>query len=328
LRRTETKSEPQKTESLRAAIGGPLALTRVAHLAVAYRLPILVVLLNVTGMVSFLVFVATRSVTFVDLLIFATFYLLGVIGIEIGMHRYLAHRSFEAVPALRAVLLVLGAMGCQGSAVVWVTTHRKHHRCSDGPGDPHSPVSRGPGGLGIVRGLWHGHFGWHFRETGHVTVNDIHRFARDVVTDRRLIALDQYFWTWVCLGLLAPAFVGLVLSGTVAGAFTAFLWGGPIRIFFVDNATFALQSIAHVFGTKPYQTRDGSGNVWWLVLPTVGAAWHNTHHAFPGSARTSLQPRQIDPGFWIIRGFERLGLAHSVQIARKRVSTGHNPESD
>lgn len=284
----------------------------------AYQVPLSIIVINVVGTLSLVALVTLHGVSWTDLAVFVTTYVLGMLGIEVGMHRYFSHRAFEATPALRTALLVLAAMGGQGSALVWTTTHRRHHRFADTDSDPHSPKPRGSGIAGALRGLWHGHFAWYFRDATGVTFKEIHRYSRDLVTDRRLMMLDSHFWSWVGLGMLLPALAGLAITGTVAGAITAFFWGGPIRMLFVNNVVWAVNSIAHAFGKQPYETRDDSRDVAWLAIPSLGASWHNTHHAFPGSARTALRPEQIDPGFWFVAAFEALGLAHRVQVAKPR----------
>lgn len=291
---------------------------RVHGVLRAYRVPLSMVAFNVTGAASLVLLVGWHGVSAVDLAIFALMYLLGMIGLEVGMHRYFSHHAFEAKPALRNALAILGAMGGQGSVLVWATSHRKHHRFADREGDPHSARPRGAGWIGRLRGLWHGHFAWHFRDATSMGFADVTRYSRDLVADRELMRVDRHFWTWVTLGMIVPGLVGFAVTGSIDGAFTAFLWGGPIRIFVVDNVIWSVNSIAHVYGPAAFDARDDSRNLWWLVVPLLGGGWHNSHHAFPGSAQTALLPGQIDPGYWIIKAFESVGLAHSVQVARPR----------
>ena len=289
---------------------------RVRDAGRTYRLPLAMLVLNVVGAVALVYLVGWHGVSGTDLAVFATTYLLGIAGIELGMHRLFSHRAFVATPRLRVALAVLGAMGCQGSAVLWATSHRKHHRFTDRDGDPHTPLGRGTGPGGVLRGWWHAHFAWHFRAVDAIDLRDLHRYARDLITDRMLMRVDRHAWTWVALGLLVPAALGLAITRSVDGALTALLWGGPIRILLVDNVVWAINSLGHTSGRRPFATRDRSTNVAWLVPLTLGGAWHNNHHAFPASACTALAPTQIDPGFWCIRALAALGLAHSITRAR------------
>lgn len=283
-----------------------------------YRLQLSIIALNLTGLVALVFLVGWHGVSRTDVAIFVSTYFLGMLGVEVGLHRYFSHRAFEATPPLRLALAVLGAMAGQGTALAWATTHRKHHRFSDGSADPHSPMPRRPGLAGILTGLWHAHFGWYFADASAIHFRDYHRYSRDLTTDRSLMRADRHVWTWVGLGLLLPTLAGYLITGTLDGTLTAFFWGGPIRILFVDNATWGVNSLAHTYGKRPFASRDRSSNLAWLAVISLGASWHNNHHVFPASSRTALQRGQIDIGFWCIRLFETLGLAHSVQVAEPR----------
>lgn len=285
---------------------------RLYDAALARRLPLAMVALNVSGAAALVYLVGRHGVSRTDLAVFATSYLLGVVGIELGMHRLFSHRSYVATPRLRAVLAVLGTMGGQGSPVVWATTHRKHHHFADRDGDPHSPRARGMGARAALRGFWHAHFAWHFRAADAIDLRDLHRYGRDLVTDPMLRSVDRHAWSWVALGLALPAAAGLAVTGTVDGAVTAFFWGGPIRILCIDNVLWTVNSLGHTSGRRPFATRDRSSNLAWLVPFSLGAGWHNNHHAYPASACTALSRAQVDPGFWCLRALVALRLAHSL----------------
>lgn len=298
-----------------ATAGGAPGVLRVLYW---YRLPLSILLENVTALLALIYLVGWHGVSRTDLVIFSAMYVLGMLGVEVGLHRYFSHRAFEATPSLRAGLAILGGMAGQGSVLAWAVNHRKHHRFADRDADPHSPTPRGAGVAGTLGGLWHAHFGWYFSAPAAVSFDDLRRYARDLLTDRRLMGVDAHVWSWVALGMLVPGAAGLLLTRTWGGALTALLWGGPIRMLFVDNVTWAVNSLAHTYGETPFPNRDRSTNLGWLAVPSLGASWHNNHHAFPASARVSLERHQIDPGFWCIRLFERLGLASAVQVARPR----------
>lgn len=270
--------------------------------------------LNAGGLVALPLLIGFRTVTAADLAIFLAMYVLAMVGLEIAMHRGFAHRAFESSRPFEAVLAVLGCMAGQGPVLLWATNHRKHHRFADQDADPHCPAPRGGGLVGVVRGLWHGHFAWHFRPGSAIDFRDYHRYARDLTTDRLLLRIDRFYWGWVALGLVVPALAGFAASGTPMGAFTGFLWGGPIRILVTDNIIWSINSIGHRFGRRPFSEKDRSTNVAWLAAISFGASWHNNHHAFPGSARVGFGS-QVDPAYWVIRFFERVGLVRSVRIA-------------
>ncbi len=113
-------------------------------------------------------------------------------------------------------------------------------------------------------------------------------------------------------GLLLPAAVGWLVTQDWMGAATGFLWGGWVRLFVITHATGAVNSICHFFGSRPFEARDCSGNVPWLVPFTLGESWHHNHHAFPTSARHGLRWWQLDPSWVVIWILEKLGLARNV----------------
>ena len=245
-----------------------------------------------------------------DLVVFAGVYVLTGLGITVGFHRLLTHRSFQTGPAVRGILAALGSAAVEGPVISWVANHRRHHTFSDELGDPHSPhVDHGGGVLGTLRGLVHAHVGWLFI---HTQRGSRQRYARDLLADRTVRFVDRTFILWVLVGLAIPFGLGVALGGTVVAGLTALLWGGGVRIFFLHHLTYSINSLCHVFGRRPFDTGDESGNVAWLAVPTLGEAWHNNHHAFPTSAVHGLGRWQLDPSALVIRGLERLGLAWDV----------------
>lgn len=245
-----------------------------------------------------------------DLLVLAISYLLTVVGITVGYHRLFTHRSFKTGRPLRALFAVLGSAAVEGPVIEWVSTHRKHHRFSDVSGDPHSPhTEQGVGWRGAIRGLFHAHVGWMFRGVDRA---DPQRYAKDLLADPVLRAVDRMFLLWVLVGLAFPFGLGVALTGSIVGGLTGLLWGGAVRILFLHHATFSINSLCHFFGRRRFPTGDESRNLAWLALPTFGEAWHNNHHAFPTSAHHGLTRWQLDPGGWLIDAMERFGLAWDV----------------
>ncbi|MGA2319161.1 MAG: acyl-CoA desaturase [Solirubrobacteraceae bacterium] len=245
-----------------------------------------------------------------DLVVLAITYLLTGAGITVGFHRLLTHRSFKTSPALRALFAVLGSAAIEGPVIEWVSNHRKHHRFSDRPGDPHSPhVDHASGWRGAMSGLFHAHVGWIFADG---PLADRERYAKDLLADPLVSFIDRTFLVWVLAGLAFPFALGLALSGSIFGGLTGLLWGGAVRIFFLHHATFSINSLCHFFGRRRFATGDESRNLLWLSLPTLGEAWHNNHHAFPSSARHGLRWWQLDPSGWLIAVLERMGLVWDV----------------
>ena len=236
-------------------------------------------------------------------------FLVGGVGVSVGLHRHFAHRSFEAKPALRAVMAALGAMAAQGPALYWVSLHRMHHAASDRPGDPHSPrVSAWPG-RGAWAAVWRGHWGW-------VPSHDVPkatRYARELLADPLLRRSDQRYPLWVALGLLLPAAAGAAWlgpqHGVLAGALFGAYWGGVLRIALGHHVIWAINSWCHLAGRRPHGTPDGSANVAALALISWGESWHNHHHSDPTQARFGRGWREPDIGWWVVRAFIALGWA-------------------
>ena len=258
-----------------------------------------------------------RLVGWEDLVIAAGMYLVTAIGITVGFHRMLTHRSFQTSKPLEYGFAVMGSMAVQGPVNSWVADHRKHHAHTDEEGDPHSPhVGHGDGISGVFRGLWHSHVGWLFAEQGRA---DWERYAPDLAEDRGMRFISRHFVWFVGLSLVLPALAGYLLTGTLVGAATGLLWGGLVRIFYVHHITWSINSLCHFLGSRRFDIEDESTNVFWLALPSLGEAWHHNHHAFPRSARHGLRRWELDPSAVIISAMEKLGLARNVvRIAPER----------
>ena len=154
-----------------------------------------------------------RGLQWQDLVVLAITYPLTGLGVTVGFHRLFTHRSFKTTRTLRALFAVLGSMAIEGPVIEWVSTHRKHHRFSDGPGDPHSPhVDRATGWRGTLRGLGHAHLGWMFR--GQDMANP-RRYAKDLLADRDLRFISRTFPLWVAAGLAIPFGIGVALTGSL-----------------------------------------------------------------------------------------------------------------
>jgi stearoyl-CoA desaturase (delta-9 desaturase) len=251
-----------------------------------------------------------RAVGWTDLAIMLAMYVITGLGITVGYHRMLTHRAFETSPWMRVALAAVGSMAVQGSVLVWVADHRKHHAFTDEDGDPHSPhTGHGGGVLGAIKGLAHAHMGWMF--TGHGRA-ELKRYAPDLVRDPGLQTIEKTFFGWVALSLLVPFALGWAISGTLTGGLTGLLWGGLVRIFLLHHVTWSINSVCHFFGRRRFDTDDESRNVFWLALPSFGEAWHHNHHAFPTSAFHGLKRWEIDPSAIVIVGLEKLGLIWNV----------------
>ena len=250
------------------------------------------VLLPFVGFVVAVVLLWNTLVDWTDLAVMAIMYVISITGVTLGFHRLLTHRSFQTFKPVEYTLAILGSLAVQGPVISWVADHRKHHAHTDQEGDPHSPHGHGSGLRGAVAGLWYAHMGWLFHASG---TSDHARYARELDEDRGMRAIHRTFGLWVTVGILMPAALGYALDATLAGALTAALWGGPVRIFALHHVTWSINSVCHFFGTRRFAVDDHSTNVFWLSLLSFGESWHHNHHAFPRSARHGLRWWEVDP---------------------------------
>jgi stearoyl-CoA desaturase (Delta-9 desaturase) len=257
-----------------------------------------------------------HGVSAVDLAILGGLYTVTCLGIGVGFHRLLTHRAFKTHPVLRYAWAVMGSLALEGSVLPWVAHHRKHHVHSDTEGDPHSPHHHGNGLRGTLRGLAHAHLGWVLFGRRQ---QDRDRYLGDLRDDRTMRAISDLFPVFAVATFVLPAALGLLLTGTWSGAFTAFVWGGLVRVFLLHHVTFSINSICHFAGRRRFATGDQSRNVAWLALPSMGESWHHNHHAFPTSASHGLRRREIDISGLVIAGMARVGLAWDVvEISAER----------
>ncbi|WP_330181682.1 fatty acid desaturase [Nocardia sp. NBC_01503] len=273
--------------------------------------------LPIIGTVAALAFLLVRPLGALEVALLFVMWLVTGLGVTVGYHRLFTHRTFKAAPWVAVVLAVLGSMAGQGGVLSWVALHRRHHEYSDREGDPHSPNLSGGGVRGAVRGLAHSHFLWMRR---HEYPNIVH-YAPDLIKDRRLVRVARLYYYWVALGLLVPAVLGGVLSMSWTGAVSGLLWGGFVRIFLLEHIVWAINSFLHMFGTRPYESRENSHNGGIFALVTLGESWHNNHHAFPESPSFGLDWYRLDPGYWLIRALAACGLAWELKLpSQARIS--------
>src|SRR5947209_16805242 len=232
------------------------------------------------GIIAAIALLWNRAIGPLELGLMLGFYVITCLGVTLGYHRMFTHRAFESSRTFRAVIAVLGSMAVEGSVITWVADHRKHHAFTDPDGDPHSPHLSGPGFWGGVKRLWHAHMGWLFESVG---TAERERFAADLVKDQVIRAVDKLFWLWVVLSFAIPAALGWIVGGGIGTALTAVLWGGFVRVFLLHHVTWSINSVCHFFGRRRFEVEDESRHVFWLAPLSMGAAWHNDHHAFPSS---------------------------------------------
>jgi len=232
-------------------------------------------------------------------------------GITVGYHRYFTHGSFKANRGTRVALAVAGSMAIEGPITRWVADHRRHHAFSDKDGDPHSPWRYGTDLRSLLKGMFHAHLGWLFdrRKTNQ------ERYAPDLLKDGALVTTSRLFVVWAFVSLAAPALIGGLVTGSWAGAWSAFFWAGLVRVALLHHVTWSINSVCHVLGNRPFVSpgRDRATNFWPLAVLSAGESWHNLHHADPTCARHGVLRGQIDISARVIWAFERLGWASGVK---------------
>jgi fatty-acid desaturase len=224
----------------------------------------------------------------------------GHLGVGLGFHRLLTHRSFETSKGFKYLLALFGTLALQTGPVSWVAHHRLHHKKTDQDDDPHTPR---------YSLLW-AHLGWTvfvFPERADVK----HRMARDISRDRVLMFLDNYNWIIGGLCFLLLFMVGYGLDGIEHGL-SLLLWGGCLRTVYVWHSTFIVNSICHMHGYRNYPTSDGSRNSWLGAILAQGEAWHNNHHAFPRSAGHGHRFLEFDPLYLLLRVLEKIRIVSKV----------------
>lgn len=243
-------------------------------------------------------------------IVLAVMYVINGLGITVGYHRLFTHKSFECGPVTRFVIGVLGSMAIEGPLFKWVATHRQHHQHSDRDDDPHSPHQHGKGLRGLILGAWHAHVGWIFVPDA----PNLNRYVVDLRADPVLRVVDRYFIVWALLGLAIPTVIGGLVEGSWTGALLGFLWGGVVRIFLLHHVTWSINSVCHLWGSRPFSTHDESRDNPVFGVLAFGEGWHNAHHAFPTSARHGLAWWKLDINYLVIRGLELLHLARNVRL--------------
>lgn len=225
-----------------------------------------------------------------DIAIMLGLYAVTALGITIGFHRMLTHRSFEAHPVVRFLFLMFGSMAMEGPALDWASIHIQHHANTEEEDDPHSPL----------HGFLHAHLGWFFN--GFKSNPDV--YGRWLKKDKLVVFMSNTFLIWTALTLVIPFLLG---------GWTGLLWGGLVRIFLTTHVTWSVNSICHTFGKRMFDTQDRSYNNWMVGLLAFGEGWHNNHHAFPRSAFHGMRWWQFDMSSYIIMALEKVGLVWNVQ---------------
>ena len=232
---------------------------------------------------------------------------LRMFGVTAGYHRYFSHRSYKTSRPFQFVLALLGTLAVQKGVLWWAANHRVHHKNSDQEGDIHSPVQRG---------FWWSHVGWilapDYEATDYERIPDMAKYPE-------LRWLNEHY-------LLPPVALAALLFA-IGGA-TWLVWGFFISTTLLWHSTFTINSLAHVWGRRRYDTGDASRNNVWLALLTMGEGWHNNHHRYMSSARQGFFWWEIDASYYTLVALSWFGLVWDLhQPPRKLLERDGIPAS-
>lgn len=225
------------------------------------------------------------------------------IGICLGYHRYLSHKSFKLRTPAEFFVLLIGSLSGEGSPMTWAATHRLHHHKSDHDGDPHSPLGA----------PWWGHILWIFVKRKDADQEILWRRYIPELVDRPIMKFfERTFPLWLWAQGLVLLGVGWAVAGPAFGI-SLLVWGMCVRMVLSYHSTWFVNSATHLWGYRNYDTRDQSRNLWWVALVAYGEGWHNNHHAHPSVAPAGHRWWEIDMTWWTIRALQLTGLAYDVK---------------
>jgi stearoyl-CoA desaturase (delta-9 desaturase) len=230
------------------------------------------------------------------------FYFATGLGITAGYHRLWAHTSYSATVPLKIFLAAVGGGAVEGSIRWWARDHRAHHRYTDTEKDPYS----------VRKGLLYSHFGWMLmkqnpKRIGRTDISDLNDDAVVVWQHKHYLKVVLF------MGLIFPTLVAGLGWGDWLGGF---VYAGILRIFFVQQATFCVNSLAHWLGDQPFDDRNSPRDHVITALVTLGEGYHNFHHEFPSDYRNAIEWHQYDPTKWSIWMWKQMGLAYDLKQFR------------
>jgi stearoyl-CoA desaturase (delta-9 desaturase) len=221
-------------------------------------------------------------------------YTVRMFGVTAGHHRYFSHRAFKTSRLFQAVLAFIGTSSGQKGPLWWASLHRLHHRHADSPLDLHSPVQNG---------FWHAHWRWWWRADSETTKSDL---VKDWAKYPELLFLDKHYQ----VGVLADLGLCFLLFG-----WDGVLWLSILPTVLIIHGESAINSVCHIWGSRPFDTSDSSRNHPLVAVLTLGEGWHNNHHHHMGSANHGFHWWQVDVTYYLIRALQALGLVWDVRVA-------------
>ena len=236
-------------------------------------------------------------------LLWAASHFLRAIGLTLAFHRYFAHRAFQMNRAARFVWAFIGTAAMQKGPLWWAGHHVNHHRYADRDGDPHSPM---------VSGVYYAHIGWFLNDARHDKIEATNPVMRDFGRARA----PEIFWLNELFGL--PPLM-LALAMYLIGGMPWLVWGFCLPTMTLAHATFAINTVNHMFGSRRFDTIDESRNNVFTAFFAVGEGWHNNHHRYQRAARNGFYWWEFDPTWYTIRLMQMVGLAWDVQKVPARI---------
>jgi stearoyl-CoA desaturase (delta-9 desaturase) len=235
------------------------------------------------------------------LALWAASHFVRAIGLTLCFHRHLAHRAFKMNRAVRLGWAVIATAGMQKGPLWWAGHHVNHHKYSDRDGDPHSPM---------VSGVYYAHIGWFLHDTKYDSVQATNPVLRDFSKVPELAWLDRYFY-------VPP--LALALALTIAGGMPWLVYGFCLPTMTLAHATFAINTVNHMFGSRRFDTTDESRNNVLTALFAVGEGWHNNHHRYQRAARNGFYWWELDLTWYVIRAMAAIGVAWDLQTVPARI---------
>lgn len=230
--------------------------------------------------------------------------LCGGLGVCVGYHRLLTHRSFKCPKFLEYTLAILGSMCLEGKPSYWVAQHRQHHQFPDQPGDPHS----------AREGFWWSHMLWLLWIPSAASMRKLEqRYAPDLYAKPFYRHFSRFY-------ILPSAILAILLY--LVGGWPFLVWGLFVRLVFCYHVTWLVNSASHKYGYRNFPLKDLSTNCWWVALLAYGEGWHNNHHAYPTSARHGLRRSEIDFSYAFIRLLGVVGLAWDIRNPAGNIKLG------
>ncbi|MEK7760751.1 MAG: fatty acid desaturase [Nitrospirota bacterium] len=254
-------------------------------------------LVTLAALIGVPVFGYTHGYTKLDWTMAGIQYLISGLGITVGYHRMISHRSFRCPDWIKVAFLVAGSWAMENSALKWSANHARHHGRVDQDEDPYN----------ARRGFWYSHCGWLFTKRSH----RIERYAPGLRKDSVVMWQHRWYVPLLLSGLALPFLVGYAYNGWIGGV-GCFMLAGIGRIFLVLNSTFCINSVCHLWGSQPYSRSNSSRDSWWVSLLTLGEGYHNYHHTFPRDYRNGYRWYNVDPSKWLIYTLSRVGLAEGL----------------